>query len=75
MGVFIIKIIWYVLVKEVCFFFVFGLIIVMIGLIGVIVMVGFVGVGGLGDLVYCFGYLCYEFEVMYVIVFILIIFV
>lgn len=52
MGIFILKIIWSVVICEVWFGIVFGLIIVIIGLIGVIVMVGFVGVGGFGIIVY-----------------------
>lgn len=44
------------MIKEVMFLIVFGIILLIIFIFGYIVMVGVVGVGGLGNIVFIYGY-------------------
>lgn len=69
------SIIWNVLLREGRSSIILGLTIATISLIGATAMAGLVGAGGLGDLAYRYGHIQYEVNVMYAVVFILIILV
>lgn len=75
MGFSFIVIIFWVYLKEGLFDLICVLIVMVISLIGLMMMVGVIGVGGLGDIVISIGYVCFENDVMFVVMIIILILV
>lgn len=75
MGVSNLIIIFKVMLLECYLILVYGIIVIIISLIGYLVMVGIIGVGGFGDLVIRFGYLRFKFDIMIYVIIIIIILV